>query len=120
MSSPTKQPRSVSDDGSDIISQSFAEEDATPKAPKRRGRLYHDISSASDVSSRSGHSSASKASSPSKQQRDAAREDTGYRILSIERYEDWQPKSLKDMRKVLEDIDRGNRIVPASRKDEVK
>ncbi|KAF5674088.1 hypothetical protein FCIRC_7857 [Fusarium circinatum] len=120
MSSPTKRPRSVSDDGSDGLSQSFVEDDVTPKAPKRRGRLYHDISSASDVSSRSGRSSTSKASSPSKQQRDAAGEDTGYRVVSIERYEDWQPESLKEMRRVLENIDRGNRIVPASRKDEFR
>jgi hypothetical protein len=110
----------VSDDGSDDLSQSFVEDDMTPKAPKRRGRLYHEISSASETSSRSRNSSRSKVSSPSKQQRDAAGEETGYRVVSIERYEDLQPESLKEMRRVLEDIDYGIEIIPANRKDEVK
>ncbi|KAF9773789.1 hypothetical protein IL306_008334 [Fusarium sp. DS 682] len=118
MSSPTKRPRSVSDDGSDDLSQSFAEDDMTPKALKRRGRLYHDISSASETSSNSRRSSKSKASSPSKQQHDAAGKDTGYLVFSIERYEDWQPESLKEMRRVLQDIDHGIGIIPANRKDE--
>ncbi|GKU14522.1 unnamed protein product [Fusarium langsethiae] len=118
MSSPTKRPRSVSDDGSDAISQSFVEDDVTPKAPKRRERLYHEISSTSETSSRSRNSSRSKVSSPSKQQRDAAGEETGYRVVSIERYEDLQPESLKEMRRVLEDIDYGIGIIPANRKDE--
>ncbi|KAF4425275.1 hypothetical protein F53441_14158, partial [Fusarium austroafricanum] len=118
MSSPTKRPRSVSDDGSDYLSQYFVEDEMTPKAPKRRGRLYHDISSASEASSNSRHSSRSKASSPSKQQRDAAGEEAGYQVVSIERYEDWQPESLKEMRRILEDIAHGIRIIPASRRDE--
>ncbi|KAJ3545985.1 hypothetical protein NM208_g2239 [Fusarium decemcellulare] len=109
MSSPTKRPRYVSDDGSDDLSQSFVEDDMTPKAPKRRGRLYHAIRSASETSSRSRNSSRSKVSSPLKQQRDATGEESGYRIVSIKRYEDLQPDSLKEMRRVLEDIEYGIR-----------
>jgi hypothetical protein len=122
-----------SSDGSIIIPLPL-ENDITPKAPRQYdrqaprhyGKLFEDfdqdrrsISEAS--SSRSQRSSRSKASSPSKKQRNAAlEEETGYDIYSFAQFPDWQPELLKNLKRDLNIIQRGNRIVPMRLKDKVR
>ncbi|KAG7404129.1 hypothetical protein Forpe1208_v015620 [Fusarium oxysporum f. sp. rapae] len=121
LQSPNKRPRpSDEDDESQFWDQDL---DETPRAPSFRQRLrqYQDAfpSSSPSRTSSVSRSSISNASSPTKQQRNAALLSTGYKHYTFVQNPDWQPEPLKRLKKKLEQINNGEKLIPMELKDQV-